>query len=545
MSNKPFDEAERAKLALNDIDPVDKQLVMDAVRRGISRREMLTMLGAAGMTAASAGSLFTSAGEALAAMPKKGGKVRVALDLHGPSDALDPQLFTSSIDYTRGRCNYNNLTQFRDGLVPEPELAEEFSANAAVTEWTFKLRKGVTFHDGSPLTADDVVWTLNRHHGDDSKSVAKPLVEGVTEWKKIDSHTVRAIMEAPNNDLPAILATFHFKILKTDTSDFQSPTGTGPYTLKEFKPGVRSVHVRNDNYWREGPNFDEIQVFAITDAVARTNALLSGDIDLMMSLDPKSIKQFEKNADVKIDTRPSGAYMGICCMMSSSPGNNPDFVEAMKFLPQRERIVKRILKKQGTVGNDNPINVSYGLDFCQELPIRSYDPDQAKFHLKKSGISTAELHVAEVTPGITDVCLMVQNDAKKIGLDLQIKKVPNDGYWGAVWMKTPINVTSWNMRPTANIMLTLAFAPDAPWNDTLWKNEKFGKILTEVRGVSDPGKRHEMYCELQKLASGGSGMIIPAHANPLDAVRANIHGIPDVSVGILGACEWPEFAWQA
>ena len=165
--------------------------------------------------------------------------------------------------------------------------------------------------------------------------------------------------------------------------------------------------------------------------------------------------------------------------------------------------------------------------------------------MKKSGISTAELHVAEVTPGITDVCLMVQNDAKKIGLDLQIKKVPNDGYWGAVWMKTPINVTSWNMRPTANIMLTLAFAPDAPWNDTLWKNEKFGKILTEVRGVSDPGKRHEMYCELQKLASGGSGMIIPAHANPLDAVRANIHGIPDVSVGILGACEWPEFAWQA
>ena len=93
MSNKPFDEAERAKLALNDIDPVDKQLVMDAVRRGISRREMLTMLGAAGMTAASAGSLFTSAGEALAAMPKKGGKVRVALDLHGPVRCPRPATF--------------------------------------------------------------------------------------------------------------------------------------------------------------------------------------------------------------------------------------------------------------------------------------------------------------------------------------------------------------------------------------------------------------------------------------------------------------------
>ena len=541
MTKKPT----RDELGLNDIDPGDKKNLIEAVRRGITRREMLTMLGAAGITAASAGNLFTAAGQALAATPKKGGTVRCALDLHGPSDALDPQLFTSSIDYTRGRCNYNGLTQFRSGLVPEPELAEEFSSNADVTEWTFKLHKGVTFHDGSPLTADDVIWTMSRHYGENSKSVVKTLVEGVKEWKKVDSHTVKAIMDAPNSDLPSILATFHFKILKKGTTDFQNPTGTGPYTLTEFSPGVRSVHKRNPNYWREGGNFDEIQVFAITDNVARTNALLSGDIDLMMSLDPKSIKQFEKNKDVTIVTTPSGAYPGICIMLNTAPGNNPDFVEAMKYLPQRKKIVKRILKKQGTVGNDNPINVSYGPDFCNELPIRPYDPDKAKFHLKKSGITSAEMHVAEVEAGITDICLMVQNDAKKIGLDLQIKKVPNDGYWGAVWMKTPINVTSWNMRPTANIMLGIAFAPEAPWNDTLWKNERFGKLLKEVRSVKDTGLRHEMYCEMQKLASNGSGMIIPVHKNPLDATRANIHGIPPVAVGVLGACEWVEFAWQA
>ncbi len=535
----------REELSLDDIDPGDKQDLIDAVRRGITRREMMTMLGAAGMTAASAGHLFSSAGEAVAATPKKGGMVRCALDLHGPSDALDPQLFTSSVDYVRGRCNYNNLTQFRSGLVPEPELAEEFSSNDSVTEWTFKLRKDVRFHDGSKLTADDVLWTMSRHYGEKSKSVVKTLVAGVKEWKKVDSHTVKAIMDEPNSDLPAVLATFHFKILKKDTTDFQNPTGTGPYTLKEFKAGVRSVHVRNDHYWRDGPNFDEIQIFAITDAVARANALLSGDIDLMMNLDPKSIKQFEKQPKVQIVTTPSGAYMGICCMKNAAPGNNDDFVEAMKYLPQRKRIVKKILKKQGTIGNDNPINVSYGPDFCNELPIRPYDPDKAKFHLKKSGISAAELNVAEVSPGITDVCLMIQRDAQKIGLDLKIKKVPNDGYWGAVWMKAPLNVTSWNMRPTANIMLSIAFAPDAPWNDTLWKNEKFGKILKEVRGVKDAAKRHEMYCELQKLASNGSGMIIPAHPNPLDATLANIKGIPKVPLGILGACEWPEFAWRA
>lgn len=541
MTNKETRDA----LGLNDIDRSDKRDLIEAVRRGISRREMLTMLGAAGITAVSAGNLFSAAGQVLAATAKKGGKVKFASDLHGPSDTLDPQLFTSTIDYTRGRANYNSLTQFRDSLVPQPELAEEFSSNAAVTEWTFKIRKDVRFHDGTRLSADDVIWTMNRHHGENSKSVAKTLVAGVKEWKKVDSHTVKAIMDAPNADLPAILATFHFKILKKDTKDFQNPTGTGPYKLTEFKPGVRSTHVRNEHYWRDGPNFDELEVFAITDSVARTNALLSGDIDLMQALDPKAIKQIKKNPDTLVNSVPSGAYMGICNMLNASPGNNPDFVRAMKLLPQRKRMVKRILKKQGTVGNDHPINVAYGPDFCSELPIHPYDPDKAKFHLKKSGITTAEVHVAEVAPGVTDMVLMVQRDAQKIGLDLKIKKVPNDGYWGAVWMKTPINVVTWNMRPTANVMLTLAFAPDAPWNDTLWKDEKFGKLLKEVRGVLDPTKRHEMYCELERLASEGSGMVIPMHRNYVDAISKKIHGIPSVPLGALGGCEWPEFAWQA
>ncbi len=530
---------------IESLSAADREAINAGLRRGATRREVMAWLVASGATIAAAGSIVSSAKNVLAATPKKGGKVRFASNLHGPSDTLDPQLFTSSIDYTRGRATYNGLTQFRDSLVPQPELAEEFSANPAVTEWTFKIHKGVRFHDGSKLTADDVVWSMDRHTAEGSKSVAKTLVSGVTEWKKVDSHTVKAIMDAPNADLPAVLATFHFKILKKGTTDFQSPTGTGPYKLIEFKPGVRSIHVRNEDYWRETANFEELQIFAITDPVARANALLSGDVQLMNGLDPKSIKQFESNPAVKVVSLASGQYMGICCMLNSSPGNNPDFVMAMKNLPQRKRIVKRILKKQGTVGNDHPINVAYGPDFCSELPVREHDPDKAKFHLKKSGITTAELHVAEVIAGVTDVCLMVQRDAQKIGLDLKIKKVPNDGYWGAVWMKTPMNVVTWNMRPTANIMLTLAFAPDAPWNDTLWKDETFGKILKEVRGVTDPSQRHEMYCDLQRIAHDGSGMIIPCHMNYIDATASNIHGIPTVPVGVLGACEWPEFAWQA
>lgn len=529
----------------NDLTTSDQDFVKKALEHGMTRREAIRWMMAAGFTAATATSIFTSAKEVMAATPKKGGTVRFAADLHGPSDALDPQLFTSTIDYTRGRAIYNSLTQFRDSIQPIGDLAEEFSPNASVTEWTFKLHKNVKFHDGSPLTADDVIWSMNRHTAEGSKSVAKTLVEGVKEWKKIDSHTVKAIMDLPNADLPAVLGTFHFKILKQGENNFQKPVGTGPYKLVEFQPGVRSKHVRNDDYFRAGGNFDEIEIFAITDSVARVNALLSGDIQLMQALDPKAIRQVESTPGAAVSSVPSGAYMGICCLLNTAPGNNPDFVQMMKLLPKRERVVKSILKGHGTLGNDHPINIAYGADHCEALPQREHDPDKAKFHMKKSGITSAVLHVAEVAPGITDACLMIQREAQKIGFDLQIKKVPTDGYWGAVWMKEPLNVVSWNMRPTANIMLNIAFAPDAPWNDTYWKNERFGKLLVEARGVTDPAKRKEMYCELETLAHKGSGIVIPAHRNYVDGKSDKIQGIPNVPLGALGGCEWPEFAWFA
>ena len=535
---------------IDSLTGADRDLVNNGLRRGATRRQVMGWLMAAGATVTAAGSIVSSATSVLAATPKKGGKIKFASDLHGPSDTLDPGLNTSTIDYSRGRALYNSLCQINDDLSTRPELAEEYDSNSDNSEWTFKLRKDVKFHDGTPLTADDVIYSMSRHYGEKSTSTAKTLVADVTEWKKVDNHTVKAILSGPNSDLPVILGTPQFKIIKDGTTDFQNPVGTGPFTLKEFQPGVRSIHVRNEDYWRDGPNVDEIEIFAITDKVARTSAFLSGDIDLMQALDPKAIKTVEGTDGVGVWSVASGAYFGICAMTNTSPGNNPDFVRALQYIQRREKIVKSILKGQGTVGNDHPINIAYGADHCAELPQREHDLDKAKFYLKKSGITSAEINVAEVAPGMTDICLLAQREAQKIGLDLQIKKVPNDGYWGAVWMKTPLNVVTWNMRPSANTMINLAFAPDAPWNDTLWSNDRLGKLLLESRAVTDPAKRHEMYCEMQSLISVGSddmppsGMVIPAHRNYVDGKSDNIEGIGRMPLGSLGGYEWPEFAWR-
>jgi peptide/nickel transport system substrate-binding protein len=116
------------------LDSADKALVEKSVRKGYSRREALSQM---------------------AATPKKGGTIRVPASLHGPDDKLDPAQFTSAIDYTRGRAHYNGLCQHDSNLVAQPELAESFGPNANASEWSFKLRKDLSFHDGSKFTADD------------------------------------------------------------------------------------------------------------------------------------------------------------------------------------------------------------------------------------------------------------------------------------------------------------------------------------------------------------------------------------------------------
>jgi peptide/nickel transport system substrate-binding protein len=537
------DDKSNSELNYQDLTQSDKDLVAKLVKGGFSRREVLKLSMVTGVSLVAAEHLLFDGKAAIAATPKKGGSVRMASNLHGPDDQLDPSLFTSTIDYTRGRATYNSLIQHANDLSPQPELAESFEPNSNATEWTFKIRNGVTFHDGKKLTADDVVYTMKRHQGESSTSVIKSVLASVKEWKKTGPMEVKAILDSPNADLPTLLGLFQTKIVQNDSTG--DGIGTGPFVMESFQPGVKSVHVRNKNYWREGAHLDACEITAITDPVARVNALISGDMQLVTQLEPNAFRQVESAKGVTLLSTPAALQMGICVLRNTAPGNNDDFVLGMKYIQDRERIVKRILKGKGSLGNDTPISPAHGKDWCSELAQRKYDPDKAKFHFKKSGISSAELYVAPVSGGIEDICLTAQANCAKIGFDLKLKKVPTDGYWGAVWMKEPLNVVTWNMRPTANSQMAIQFGPGAAWNDTFWNNERMGELLSLSLAETDPAKRHAMYCEMQTLIHEGSGMVIPAFSNINDGIADNVMGMPTVPLGQLGACEWPEFIWLA
>jgi len=508
----------------------------------VNRREFLAAMGALGLTATTAGGLLGSA-SALAASPTRGGSVVFASNLHGPDDTLDPILGTSTIDYTRANLMYNGLIQVWNDMSLHGELAEEWSVNGDATEYTFKIRKGVSFHSGGELTAKDVVWSMNRHIAKGSPSSIKSFFSNVIAWEAVDKHTVKLTLSSPDADMPVKLTQPQAKIVKTNTHNWWGG-GTGPYLLESFQAGVRSIHSRNNNYWRStGQWLDSIEVTAITDMNARLSALLAGDVDMITSISAKQIKKIESSGKSVLSV-PSGLYGGICCLKNTSPGDNDDLVQGLRYIQDRERIVRKFLKGHGTVGNDHPINVAYGADHCHELPQIPFDPEKAKWHLNKSGITEAEIWVAPVSGAIEDTCLLMQANLKKIGFNLKLKKVPTDGYWGAVWMKEPLNVVTWNMRPTANAMMSIQFGPNGNWNDTYWNSDRMGELLKGSLAETDAAKRHEMHCEMQKLVSTESGIVIPYHTNILDAHNPQVQGFSNCPLGQFGGNGWGEHIWK-
>jgi len=340
---------------------------------GFGRRQAMQLLGGAGAA--------LLPGLALAQAPRRGGRIRAAGYSSSTADTVDPAKQSLSTDYVRCNMFYNTLVALDANLAPQPELAETITSDRA-TVWTLKLRKGVTFHDGKALTAADVVYSLQRHLDPKVGSIAKPLAMQMTEIVATAPDEVRITLAAPNADFPVVLGTFHFHIIKEGTTDFTTAVGTGPFICKEFQPGVRTIGVRNPNYWRPGkPYLDEIEFFGIADETARVNALLAGDIQLAGGITPRSVRRVKAQPELAVFETPAGVYTDLIVRLDSPVTGNLDFALAMKYLQDREQMRDAIWQGFASIGNDHPITPSNRF-YNKDLPIRPFDPDKAKFHLQ-------------------------------------------------------------------------------------------------------------------------------------------------------------------
>jgi peptide/nickel transport system substrate-binding protein len=524
--------------------PRDASQVENAIRRGATRRELLAMLMAGGMSAALGGTVITAATRAVADTPKKGGRIRAAGHSSGTTDTLDPARASLSTDYVRGMSFYNGLTRIDENGGAQMELAESFETDDAKT-WTVRLRRGVTFHDGKTLTADDVIYSLNRHKDPEVGSRARTLAEQIAEMRKVSDEELTIELINPNADLPVILGTFHFLIVQDGTKDFSTAIGTGAFTVQEFDPGVRSIAVRNDNYWKEtGPWLDEVEFFAIADESARVNALISGDVDLIGSVNPRSVALVEGAAGFDTMITTAGNYTNLVTRLDISPGDNADFAMAMKYLWNREQVKGAVLRGFGEIANDQPVPPSNPF-YAADLPQRPYDPDKAKYLLEKAGLIGATIPVV-ASPAANqslDMAVVLQQAAAEVGLNLDIQRVPADGYWSNYWLQSPVHFGNINPRPTADLLFSLFYESDAAWNESRYRNPSFDSILVEARGTTDEARRKELYGELQRLAHEESGVSIPVFISNIDAFKSTVKGLRPIPTGGMMGFTFSEYAW--
>lgn len=536
--------SEKQKQFQELVGPSESVRMMDSLKRGATRRDVLAMLTAGGMQATLAGGIASLATTAHAQTPKKGGRIKVASSSSGVNDTLDPARQSSHVDYCRGFMFYNGLTVLDGSLSPQPQLAEEFSTKDAQT-WVFKLRKGVTFHNGKPLTPADVVFSMMRHKDPATASRAKVLADQIESVTATGPNEVTFRLTSPNADLPVILGTYHFHIVPEGTTNFAAGIGTGPFKVKEFKPGERSIAVRNDNYWKPNrPYLDEIELVGISDESARVNALLSGQLDLVVAVSPRSINRVLASGTHTIFETKATSYTNLIMRRDSSPGNNPDFVLAMKHLFNREQLLKSIQLGRGVVANDQPI-ASNNRFFFKGLPQRAYDPEKAKWHLQKANLGSASIPVV-ASPAATnsvETALVMQHAAKQIGLNLDVKRMPADGYWSTHWMKHPVGFGNINTRPSADLALTLFFKSDAPWNEAGWKNEKFDQLLVAARGETDQTKRAQMYADMQVMIHQDGGIGIPFFTSSLDGHSKQLKGLSPIPIGGMMGTSFAEHVW--
>jgi peptide/nickel transport system substrate-binding protein len=493
----------------------------------IDRRQFLAT-AAAGALIPAATSLLPSPVKADETV--RGGALRVGMTGGATSNTLDPATSTDLFEFCSNWSLRNSLVEIDAEGVAQPELAESWDLSADAMTWTFTLRKGVEFHNGKTLTSEDVIASINHHRGDESVSAIKDTLDQIVDIEADGANVVVITLKTVNLDFPYVLSDPHITVAPVGTqgTGWNEGMGTGGYVLEEWDPGIRFAATRNPNYWKENrAHFDSVELINVLDVAARTNALISGDVDVSVSPDNKVFDRLAAMPEFRIVELPSSGHVTMPMLTNVAPFDKRDVRLALKYAIDREELVEKIFLGHASIGNDTPINSAYRF-FASDVPQRPYDPEKAKFHLKKAGLSTLKVDLSAADTafeGAVDAAVLFAEQARRSGIEINAIREPDDGYWDNVWMKRPFCFSSWSGRSTVDWMFSVAFAADAPWNESFWVNDRFNTLLVTARAERDDNLRAEMYREMQQIVSDDGGVIVPAFTNyTIAASTAMGHG---------------------
>lgn len=412
---------------------------------------------------------------------------------------------------------------------PQADLAISWEANADATVWTFKLRDGVTFHDGSSFDAGDVVYSLNRVLDPESDSPARSAVKMITAVEALDNMTVQITLDTPFADMPLQLMDYRLRIIPEGAGDTIATTGigTGPFKVESFDAEGTTVLVANMDYWEGAPGVARMEVIGIPDGQARLQALLGGQIDMERGITAQQAPMLAGSDRFVMQEIPTGNWRGLVFRNDVEPFTDPRVRKAVRLAADRQELVNLILGGQGVVACDTPVepNDQYRADIdCPQ------DIEMAKALLAEAGYPDGieiDVHVATLEPTWPTLAVAYQEQAAAAGIKVNVIQAPTDGYWSEVWMKKDVAATRWNERP-ADQALHEIYLSSAKWNESYFKDTAFDALLADARRELDFDKRKAHYVAAQQYLWENSGTLIPYHVTRLVGVSARVSNLDEV-----------------
>lgn len=434
--------------------------------------------------------------------------------------------------------DHNNITH--------PYLLKNWKAGNDLKTWDLYIRKGIRFNNGDPLTAADVVFSMNQWLDKNVGSSIKGLMGAYLDKngiEKMGPHHVRLHLKQPEIAVPEHLFHYPAVILnhRTFEGDFiKKPHGTGPYTIAVYEEGNRALLKARRDYWQKGadkkslPYLSAIEYIDMgTEMSAQIAAIQSGDIDFIDIGDAPGTDVYEAlkdNNEVVISAVPSAQTRVLRMRADLKPWNDNRVRMAMKLCQHHEKIRHLAFYGQGLLGQDTHVYQKHP-EYC-DVKTPAYNPKKARQLLKEAGFPKGldvELSISNGWLDVVRYAEILQQDARAAGFRIRIKTMPSSQYWEK-WTEVPFGVTPWTHRPLGTMVLNLAYTRDeqgkpVPWNESRWVDDEFSDLLKQANQTLDVVKRRKIFCKLQNIQMERGSIGIPYWRNIWFAARKRMKGI--------------------
>ena len=461
--------------------------------------------------------------------PKRGGVLRISVS--GRTASLNPLQVSGPSEYIAADMLFSGLLRMGTDMVPAPDLALDYTADAAAKVFTFRLRPNVSFHDGTPLTAADVVATYRAIMDPKTLGPARAALGSLAAIDALDPLTVRFTCAEPFADFPVATTHNNARIVSAaalrDLPGMSThANGTGPFKQDAFDSTRMLRVVRNPAYFDpQFPYLDAVELPLFPDLTAEVENLLAGTTDVMADVQQADYHRISTAPGVVGQRVRSGRFVNIVLRMDTKPFNDIRVRTALAMAIDRDTLVDLVLEGLGEAARDNPISPQYR--YHVETPEVGYDPAAARKLLVAAGYPEG-LKIPLICsnrPAIRSaVGVAVKEMARDAGFDIDVQTIPHDTYLANVWMKGNFYIGYWGMQPTEDAEFTLLFTSKAAFADTAWNNTAFDELIAPAAATPNGVARGALYAKAQQMIAHDKPSLIPFFQDVLSASRDRVQG---------------------